>query len=111
MNFLKFRYQTSVSVHYNYMFIIYCSILKELLNSWHGHCCELVCLYRNRVVRYVGEPTCVVPAPHGNSIANQPYIASNMRKVIDVMFSMHDDVPSSDSANNDDQTTLDDPLL
>jgi len=34
-----------------------------------------------------------------------------MRKAIDVMFSMHDDVPSSDSANNDDQTTLDDPLL
>jgi len=25
----------------------------------------------------VGEPTCVVPAPHGNSIANQPYIRRN----------------------------------
>jgi len=38
----------------------------------------LLYLYRHRVVvRYVGEPTCLVPAPHGNSIMNRPYIRTN----------------------------------
>jgi len=38
----------------------------------------LLYLYRHRVVvRYVGEPTCLVPAPHGNSIINRPYIRTN----------------------------------
>lgn len=25
----------------------------------------------------MGEPTCVIPAPHGNSIGNRPYIRTN----------------------------------
>jgi len=39
---------------------------------------HVVIFYRHRVVvRYVGEPTCLVPAPHGNSIINRPYIRTN----------------------------------
>ena len=26
------------------------------------------------VMRYIGEPVCLVPAPHGNSLTDRPYI-------------------------------------
>jgi len=29
------------------------------------------------VIRYVGTPQCLVPAPHGNSISNKPFIRTN----------------------------------
>ena len=34
--------------------------------------------YRSRVlIRYVGEPTCVIPAAHGNSNTDRPFMRTN----------------------------------
>jgi len=39
---------------------------------------QSVVLFRQRVVvKYVSAPVCLIPAPHGNSLTDKPYIRTN----------------------------------
>lgn len=50
-------------------------------------------MYRKRVViKYVGAPVCPVPASHGNSLSNKPYVRTNpslLAKIKEIASATH----------------------